>query len=1079
MRRLPAIFLFLALSILPGFADGADGADGVFAALAAKNDAEVGRQLQTLALAGDVSQLDAVTAREADLFGPKYFPESFMSKLIFDTENNKDILAYLFKAGLPFPTKLPSPIGLDAWKKAVDALLGYYDSTAPNKQNDFETADEFGRRHDGWNQLLDGFLRTELLVPARLDLGDYDMANGYFSLRLSLPALDELGNYAGIIKVQGFDGADLRYYIDRKGAAFFKDRLFAQWTATVVLKAYDRGHYELAELRILNGKDPVSSGLWAFRAIPVDQAEGPSLAYVANYFEGTTITANGAKIEGGRDSTFVLPADGIVAIAALGGPGLLFKGDIRGAADSGSDQILIGGVGPITGPAAVFGNSTKNGYEMAIAEWNAKGGLFGKQIKLDFADDKGDPTEGAIAYTKLIKRDKAIAIVGAVMSKVSLAGAPICQEAGIPMLSPTSTNPKVTQVGDYIFRACFIDPYQGRVGARFAFDKLGSKKAGVLFDVGNDYSKGLAQTFQAEFLALGGQIVDYETHPSGSTDFKDRLSRIIAQKPDILYVPDYYQDDALIAKQARELGFAGPIVGGDGWDSPDLAKIGGAAVENCYFTNHYSNDDGRPIVQDFARKYRAKYGEAPDALAALGYDTMTIMLDAIGRAGSTEGSDVRDALKATDIDVVSGHLTFDANRNPIKSAVIIAIQNGQQVYKTTIDPTSDTATPVNPRSGSSVSSQSRGATRVIKIATQSPLSGGMSAVGVDIKNGAQLALEQLSGPLEKLGFQVELAPFDDQGNPDAGVANARSIVADPAILAVVGHYNSGVQIPSSEEYHTASLVDISPANTNPKVTDRGYAEVDRVCGRDDVQGAAAAQFAATKGIRNAYVLHDKSAYGQGIASYFKRQAEQLGIRVIGFEGTEEKSNFDSILSTILRAKPDAIYFGGMFDQAAVLFKQARQKGYIGMFLSDDGFDASDAARIAGNALTEGGGTYFSVVSGPASIYPGAAKFIADFKAKFGAEPQPFAAQAYDCAAIALMAIEKAAVANGGSLPPRAAVAAAVRDIADYQGITGSISFDSKGDLTKARYFMVEVASADPALWSSNPVAATLDIEPPR
>ncbi len=368
---------------------------------------------------------------------------------------------------------------------------------------------------------------------------------------------------------------------------------------------------------------------------------------------------------------------------------------------------------------------------------------------------------------------------------------------------------------------------------------------------------------------------------------------------------------------------------------------------------------------------------------------------------------------------------------------------------------------------------------VIKIATQSPLSGGMSAVGTDIKNGAQLAVEQLSGPLAKLGFKVVLAPFDDQGNPDTGVANAKSIVADPAILAVVGHYNSGVQIPSSEEYHAAGLVNISPANTNPKVTDRGYAEVNRICGRDDVQGSVGAQYAASKGVKSAYVLHDKTAYGQDIAEYYQREAKKLGIRVLGFEGTEEKANFDSILTPILAAKPQVIYFGGMFDQSSVLFKQARQKGYKGMFLSDDGFDSSDAAKIGGDVLLQGSGTYYSTVSGPASVYPGTAKFIKDFKAKFGSEPQPFAAQSYDCAAIALKAIESAVVANGKKLPARADVTKAVRDLKDFQGITGVINFNAKGDLTKAKYFIIQVTSADPAKWSANKIDQTLDIAPPQ
>jgi len=368
--------------------------------------------------------------------------------------------------------------------------------------------------------------------------------------------------------------------------------------------------------------------------------------------------------------------------------------------------------------------------------------------------------------------------------------------------------------------------------------------------------------------------------------------------------------------------------------------------------------------------------------------------------------------------------------------------------------------------------------QVIKIATQSPLSGGMSAVGSDIKNGAQLAIEQLSGPLAKLGFKVELAPFDDQGNPDTGVANAKSIVSDPAILAVVGHYNSGVQIPSSEEYHAAGLVNISPANTNPKVTDRGYAEVNRICGRDDLQGAVGAQFANGKGLKSAFVLHDKTTYGQGIAQYFKLEAEKLGIKVLGFSGTEEKANFDSILTPILAAKPQVIYFGGMFDQSSVLFKQARQKGFKGMFLSDDGFDSTDAAKIGGDALLQGSGTYFSTVSGPASVYPGTAKFITDFKAKFNAEPQPFAAQSYDCAAIALKAIENAVTAAGKKMPARADVTKAVRALKDFPGITGTMNFNAKGDLTKAKYFIIKVTSGDPEKWSSNLVDKTLDIAPP-
>jgi branched-chain amino acid transport system substrate-binding protein len=371
-----------------------------------------------------------------------------------------------------------------------------------------------------------------------------------------------------------------------------------------------------------------------------------------------------------------------------------------------------------------------------------------------------------------------------------------------------------------------------------------------------------------------------------------------------------------------------------------------------------------------------------------------------------------------------------------------------------------------------------GSVKTIKIATQSPLSGDMSVVGVDIKRGAELGVEQMGGALTEMGFKIELAPFDDQGNPDTGVANAKQIVSDPAILCVVGHYNSGVQIPSSEEYHNAGLANVSPANTNPKVTTRGYLEVNRIVGRDDVQGVVGADFAAAQNMTSAFVVHDKTAYGQGIAEFFRQEAEEVGMQVLGFEGTEEKANFDALLSPILAANPDVVYFGGMYGQAAVLFKQAREKGYMGMFLSDDGFDSSDAAKIGGQSLLDGKGAYYSTVSGPASVYPGTAKFIADFKAKYSSDPQPFAAQGFDSAGICLKAIEAAAKAKNGEMPTRAEVAQAIRELKDYAGITGTITFNSIGDPLIAKYFVIQVGSPDPTKWSENPIVQTLDIAPP-
>jgi branched-chain amino acid transport system substrate-binding protein len=362
----------------------------------------------------------------------------------------------------------------------------------------------------------------------------------------------------------------------------------------------------------------------------------------------------------------------------------------------------------------------------------------------------------------------------------------------------------------------------------------------------------------------------------------------------------------------------------------------------------------------------------------------------------------------------------------------------------------------------------------IKIATQSPLSGEMSAVGEGMKLGTQLAIEQLKGPVEKLGFKVELVPFDDQGKPDVGVANARNMITDKEILAVIGHYNSGVAIPSSEVYKEASLVEISPANTNPLITDRNLANVNRVCGRDDVQGQVGAEFAKSLKIKSAYVIHDKTTYGQSVAEFFRDNAKRLGIEILGFEGTEERSNFDPILTPAKAKNPDLIYFGGIYSQAAPLFKQAREKGIKARFLGPDGLDSSDLTKIAGKTVV---GMNYTTVAGPVTVYPKAKEFARAYKEKFGKNPEPFGAQAYDSTAIALKAIENAIKAGGGKMPSREAVAAAVRKV-KYSGLTGNIEFDGKGDPKKALYFVMQVVSEDPAKWNDNKEVKRLEIAAP-
>jgi branched-chain amino acid transport system substrate-binding protein len=360
----------------------------------------------------------------------------------------------------------------------------------------------------------------------------------------------------------------------------------------------------------------------------------------------------------------------------------------------------------------------------------------------------------------------------------------------------------------------------------------------------------------------------------------------------------------------------------------------------------------------------------------------------------------------------------------------------------------------------------------IKIATQSPLSGGQASLGEGIKLGTQLAIEKYKGNLEKKGFKVVLVPYDDQAKPDVGVSNARNIIADQDILGVIGHLNSGVAIPSSEVYKDVSLAMISPANTNPTVTDRGYKNVFRVCGRDDVQGVVGSEFAfGTLKSKTVYIIHDKTTYGQGVAEFFKADAEKKGMKVVGFEGTEEKSNFDPIITPIKARNPDLIYFGGLYDQAGPFFKQARERGVKAKFLGPDGMDASDLAKIAGKAIV---GMYYTTVAGPVTVYPQAKKFADEYKAKFGKNPEPFSAQAYDATAILLEAIDTAA--KGGK-PTREAVSTAVRNV-KHTGVTGAIEFDAKGDPKQSQYFVIEVTSGDPQKWGENKPVKRLTIAAP-
>jgi branched-chain amino acid transport system substrate-binding protein len=341
----------------------------------------------------------------------------------------------------------------------------------------------------------------------------------------------------------------------------------------------------------------------------------------------------------------------------------------------------------------------------------------------------------------------------------------------------------------------------------------------------------------------------------------------------------------------------------------------------------------------------------------------------------------------------------------------------------------------------------------IKIAVQAPLSGEQAALGEHIKLGAQLAVEEAVNGFKKLGYELILVPYDDQAKPEIGVANARNVVADPNVLVMVGHFNSGVALPASEVYKDAMLAMISPANTATEITDRGYPNVNRVCGRDDVQGPVGARFAAQElKLKSVYIIHDKTLYGQGVAENFRNEAKKLGMNVLGFEGTEERANFSPLIIPLKAKNPALVYFGGIYHQGGLLLKQLRERGVKANFMGPDGLDSAEMVKIAGPSVTN---SYYTSVAGPPAAYPETAAFAKKFKQRFGKDIESFGMYGYDATLVGIKAMEQWLKANNGKKPSRADVSAAVRQLKNFKGITGSIEFDHKGDPVKAKYFVLQ------------------------
>jgi branched-chain amino acid transport system substrate-binding protein len=359
-----------------------------------------------------------------------------------------------------------------------------------------------------------------------------------------------------------------------------------------------------------------------------------------------------------------------------------------GCNKSNNDEILIGQFGSLTGTEATFGISSDNGLKLAVEEINSTGGVLGKKIKLITYDDQGKPSEAATVVQKLINKDKVVAVIGEVASSRSKAGAPICQNNKIPMITPASTNPEVTAIGDYIFRVCFIDPFQATVLSKFATNTLKVKRIAILKDVKNAYSTGLADFFEKEFKSRGGEIVEVQSFSNGDKDFKAQLTAIKSKNPEAIFIPAYYTDVNLISIQAREVGITVPLLGSDGWESEKLTE-GKAkdALEGCFFSTHVSTENPDPNIQNFIKKYKAKYNDMPDAMSFLSYDAGMIMFDAIKRAGSVDPAKIREEIaKTKDYAGVTGKITINEQRNAVKPAVILEIKGGQFKFKESVEP---------------------------------------------------------------------------------------------------------------------------------------------------------------------------------------------------------------------------------------------------------------------------------------------------------------------------------------------------------------------------------------------------------
>jgi branched-chain amino acid transport system substrate-binding protein len=693
----------------------------------------------------------------------------------------------------------------------------------------------------------------------------------------------------------------------------------------------------------------------------------------------------------------------------------------------------------MSGDVKTFGEGTKRGVDMAVAEWNAEGGVLGRQIEVIVGDTKCDAQEAANVANKVINQDQVNYIVGAVCSSASIPISEIANPAGVLQISPPSTNPQVTIKEDgsnkeYIFRACFLDPFQGEVDAAFAMDELGAQSAAVLYDVGNDYVKGLAEYFKGSFEELGGEVPVFEAYTKEDTDFSALLTKVAEADVDVLFLPDYYNKVNVIAKQAKEKGIEATMLGADGWDSPDLDL---EAVDGAYFSNHYSPYDPRQIVQDFVANFEEEYGMGPDFTAVLAYDATNVLLEAIEDAGADDPAQVKDALAAIEFEGVAGDIRFDEHGDPIKKAALSHITGGQIEFVKFVAPPGEGATEPGEEEAVGVPvAEAPGFG--IKVGELFPMSGDVKTFGVSSHNGVTLAFNEARAA----GWEIDSVLGDTKCDAQEAANVANKAINQDQVNYILGAVCSSSSIPISEIANPAGVLQISPTSTNPQVTineDGSNKEfIFRACFLDPFQGEVNASFAINDlGAESAAVLYDVgNDYVKGLAEYYKASFEEMGGEVPVFEAyTKEDTDFSALLTKVADADVDVLFLPDYYNKVSVIAKQANEKGIEAIKQGADGWDSP----LLDTEAVEGG--YFSNHYSPADPRPIVQSFVENYEAEFGQPPDALAALAYDAARILLQAISEA-----GADDP-AVVKDVLMDI-EYEGVAGSIVYNDVGDPQK-------------------------------